>query len=95
MKNASLDGWSRRVFAKDATTESLSQDIWIWKSSCPQSLAITRAFVDFLLLDKLPLYEYDGEGIRRLLQLVEPRYEVPGRTYISQVRAAFLSTLGL
>ena len=55
------------------------------KMSKDNSRAIntTEALTHFIALDDQPLSVVDNVGFRRLLELLEPRYEIPSRLYIT------------
>ena len=84
MKAGCLDGYMRSISKDQARPSSLPHEIWTWKAGTKQHTTLQRAFLDFILIDKLPLSEVEGEGIRQLMQLLEPRFEPPGRTFVSQ-----------
>ena len=50
----------------------------------PKAVKITQALTQFIALDDQPLSVVDNMGFRRLLNILEPRYEVPGRRYITE-----------
>jgi hypothetical protein len=85
MQAGGLDGWLRRVPAADARPSSLASGLPVWKFNTSQHQSLTRALVDFLLLDGHHVYAVEGSGLRKLLKLAEPRFEHPGRTYFQHV----------
>jgi hypothetical protein len=85
MEASSLDAHLRHVAKKDASPSSLNSPIKKWKRSTRQHTTITRAVVDFLLLDRQSLSEVEGEGIRQLLRILEPRYDFVSRHFVSSV----------
>ena len=56
-----------------------------WKFSSPQHQRLTRACCDFLVLDGQPVSAIEGQGFLQLLDLLEPRFVPPSRTYMQQV----------
>ena len=50
----------------------------------PKAVKITQALTQFIALDDQPLSVVDNVGFRRLLNILDPRYEVPGRRYITE-----------
>lgn len=51
----------------------------------PQAVKITEALTHFITLDDQPLSVVENVGFRRLLSTLEPRYEIPSRSYITDV----------
>lgn len=51
----------------------------------PRAVKITEALTHYIALDDQPLSVVEDEGFRRLLGALEPRYEIPGRHYITDV----------
>jgi hypothetical protein len=85
MKSSGLDGWVRTVSAGDARPSSVSGGMPQWKFSSPQHQRLTRACCDFLVLDGQPVSAIEGQGFLQLLDLLEPRFVPPSRTYMQQV----------
>ena len=85
MKSSGLDGWVRTVSAGDARPSSVSGGMPQWKFSSPQHQRLTRACCDFLVMDGQPVSAIEGQGFLQLLDLLEPRFVPPSRTYMQQV----------
>lgn len=49
----------------------------------PRALKITDALAEYIALDDQPLSVVDNLGFRRLLCILEPRYEIPSRNHIT------------
>ena len=49
----------------------------------PRAVKITDALAEYIALDDQPLSVVDNLGFRRLLCILEPRYEIPSRTHIT------------
>ncbi len=49
----------------------------------PRAIKITDALAEYIALDDQPLSVVDNLGFRRLLCILEPRYEIPSRTHIT------------
>ena len=49
----------------------------------PRALKITRGLTEMITLDDQPLSLVDNVGFRRFMDIVEPRYEIPGRHLIT------------
>lgn len=49
----------------------------------PRAVKISAALTQFIALDDQPLSVLDNVGFRRLLNILEPRYEIPSRNYIT------------
>ena len=50
-----------------------------------RAIQITEALTHFITLDDQPLSVVDNVGFRRLLKVLEPRYEIPSRLYITDL----------
>ena len=50
-----------------------------------RAIKITEALTHFITLDDQPLSVVDNVGFRRLLKVLEPRYEIPSRLYITDL----------
>ena len=50
-----------------------------------RAIKTTEALTHFITLDDQPLSVVDNVGFRRLLEVLEPRYEIPSRLYITDV----------
>uniref|UniRef100_A0A8C5PW74 BED-type domain-containing protein n=1 Tax=Leptobrachium leishanense TaxID=445787 RepID=A0A8C5PW74_9ANUR len=51
----------------------------------PRAIKITEVLTQFIVLDDQPLSVVDNLGFRRLLNLLEPKYEIPSRRYVTDV----------
>uniref|UniRef100_A0A8C5MY44 BED-type domain-containing protein n=1 Tax=Leptobrachium leishanense TaxID=445787 RepID=A0A8C5MY44_9ANUR len=51
----------------------------------PRAVKITEALSQFIVLDDQPLSLVDNMGFRRFINILEPRYEIPSRRYITDV----------
>ncbi|XP_038160178.1 zinc finger BED domain-containing protein 4-like [Cyprinodon tularosa] len=49
----------------------------------PHAMKITEALTQYIALDDQPLSVVENIGFRRLLSVLEPRYEIPSRQYIT------------
>ncbi|XP_038157148.1 zinc finger BED domain-containing protein 4-like [Cyprinodon tularosa] len=49
----------------------------------PHAMKITEALTQYIALDDQPLSVIEDIGFRRLLSVLEPRYEIPSRQYIT------------
>ncbi|KAI2655350.1 E3 SUMO-protein ligase ZBED1 [Labeo rohita] len=58
--------------------EPYSRDSTRWKD-------ITFRIMDFICLDEQPLSVVEDKGFRRLLSCLDPRYDPPGRKYLTDV----------
>ena len=85
MKAGCLDGYIRPIKKDDASQSYLDLDIWKWNISTSQYQVIARAVCEFLLLDKQPVTALDGVGLKRILELLKPRYEIVSRAYMQHV----------
>jgi hypothetical protein len=85
MKSSGLDGWVRTVDAGDARPSSVNGGMPQWKFASPQHQRLTRACCDFLVLDGQPVSAVEGHGFLQLLDLLEPRFVPPSRTYMQEV----------
>ena len=50
-----------------------------------RAIKITEALTHFIVLDDQPVSVVDNLGFRRFLDVLEPRYEMPSRPYITDV----------
>jgi hypothetical protein len=80
-----LDKFVFPVPAEDARPSSVLGGMPKWKATARQHLALTRAVADFILVDGQPVSVVEGIGFRRMVESLEPRYELPGRTFFQQV----------
>ncbi|KAL1249064.1 hypothetical protein QQF64_022382 [Cirrhinus molitorella] len=76
--NASAKPQQRSLTEVFQKREKLSKDN-------PRSIKITEALTHFIALDDQPLSVVDNVGFRRLLGVLEPRYDIPSRPYITDV----------
>ena len=53
--------------------------------SSPRATAITAALANFITEDLRPISVVEGSGFRKLLALLEPRYQVPCHKTITKV----------
>jgi len=62
-------------------------DTFVKKMVCPAGRAgqLTEAIVGMVALDLRPAGIVEGVGFRRLMQVAEPGYRVPSRTFISSL----------
>lgn len=51
----------------------------------PRAVKITEALTHFIALDDQPLSVVENVGFRRLLSVLEPRYEIPSRPYFMDI----------
>ena len=77
-KAGCLDSYLRPVKKEDDRPSSFDQEIVKWKFSSPP-------VCEFLLLDKHPVTAIEGDGLERLIELLEPRYEFVSRAYMQHV----------
>ncbi|KAL0188436.1 hypothetical protein M9458_015535 [Cirrhinus mrigala] len=49
----------------------------------PRAVKITQAIIEYIALSDQPLSEVENVGFLRLLHVLEPRYDVPGRRYMT------------
>ena len=85
MKVNGLDGFLRPVKKEEARPAPPDQLLKQWRFTAPPALAITKAVADFILLDGHHASIVEGEGFQQLLNLAEPRYVCPSRTYFQHV----------
>ena len=85
LKSHGLDQWCRPVAAAYLRTGSDVRGQEEYKFNSPPHMRLTRAVVDWILLDGIPVSELDGEGFIQLMGIADPRYVVPSRTYIQHV----------
>ena len=87
LKQASLETFVRNVAKEDARPLQPGQSQPQWKTSARQSIVITRAIAEMIIRDGRHPYMVEGEGLKRLLKILEPRYVLPSRPYFTQVVA--------
>ena len=63
----------------------LNQLLKQWTFTAPPALAITNDVADFIIIDGHHASIVEGEGFQQLLNLTEPRYVCPSRTYFQHV----------
>ena len=56
-----------------------------WKFTASQSRLLTRAVAEVLVRDGHHISMVEGDGFRKLLRIVEPRFVLPSRTFFAQV----------
>ena len=93
MKMNGLDGFLRPVMKEDARRGTPGQLLKQWRFTAPPALAITKAVADLILLDGHPAYLVEGEGFQQLLNLIEPRYICPSRTYFQHVSNCAMTSI--
>ena len=87
LKQASLETFVRNVAKEDARPLQPGQSQPQWKTSARQSIVITRAIAEMIIRDGRHPYMVEGEGLKRLLKILELRYVLPSRPYFTQVVA--------
>lgn len=61
-----------------ARQEKMPRDI-------PRAIKITEVLTQFIILDDQPLSVVDNVGSCRLFNVLEPKYEIPSRRYVTEV----------
>ncbi|KAM4795879.1 zinc finger BED domain-containing protein 4-like [Rhinophrynus dorsalis] len=51
----------------------------------PRAIKITEALVHFIVLDDQPLSVVENKGFQRLVNVLEPKYDMPSRRYVTDV----------
>jgi hypothetical protein len=85
LKYSGLDQWCRPVPSEWMRQGSDVAGQQTYKFSAPPAQRLTRAVVDWLLLDGHPVSAVEGSGFIQLLGIADPRFVVPSRPYIQQV----------
>ena len=94
MKNNGLDGFLRPVKKEEARRAPSEQLLNQWTFIAHPALAITNDVSHFIIMDGHPASIVEGEGFQHLLQITEPRYVCPSRTYFQHVCANMLCYRG-
>ena len=93
LKQASLETFVRNVAKEDARPLQPGQSQPQWKTSAPQSIVITITIAEMILRDGRHPYMVEGEGLKRLLKILEPQYVLslfyPGSRYVIPVFGVF------
>jgi hypothetical protein len=80
-----LDDFVRKVDADDARPSSVLAGMPQWKFGSLASRRLNRAVADWILLDGHHVSALEGEGFKQMVNLFEPRFVPPGRTWMQQV----------
>jgi hypothetical protein len=59
-----------------------------YKFDSPPAQRLTRAVGDWILMDGLPVSAVEGEGLRQMLGVFDPRYVIPSRPWFAHVICA-------
>ena len=55
-----------------------------YSAASDRALAITQAIAQYIIDDLRPLSVVDGSGFKNMVKLLDPRYNLPGRTHFSK-----------
>ena len=80
-----LDGFTRKVSKEDARAMIPGQQMPQWKFTSSQSQGATRMMAEWVILDGLHTTCLEGEGITKLLKVLEPRFVPPCRATFTHV----------
>ena len=84
MRSFTTKSW-KRIPGKDNDEGKCKIDKFVLKTTCSSTRArkITQLLVDMVAMDAQPITTVKGTGFKRLLNYLEPGYEVPSAFHIT------------